>query len=63
MTIAVVDNLTTNIIERLEKDIKEKYLKYRCYNNKNNMLVILNETQFNDIAKYFFELGIKAQKL
>ena len=46
----------------LEKEIKEEYLKCRWYGGKNNMFVILNEPQFNKIAKYFFELGLKAQK-
>ena len=50
----------------LEKEIKEEYLKRRCYIGKGNMLVILNEPQFNEVAKHFFELGMmvnnKAQK-
>jgi len=46
----------------LEKEIKEEYLKRRCYYGKDNILVILNEPQFNNIAKHFFELGLKAQK-
>jgi hypothetical protein len=47
----------------LDKNIKEEYLKRRCYYGKDNMLVILNEPQFNAIAKHFFELGMKmAQK-
>lgn len=46
----------------LEKIIKEEYLKRRCYGGKDNMLVILNEPQFNDVTKHFFELGLKAQK-
>jgi len=50
----------------LEKEIKEEYLKRRCYGGRDNMLVILNEPQFNKIAKHFFELGMqvsnKAQK-
>lgn len=46
----------------LEKEIKEEYLKYRRYDDKNNMLVILNELQFNKIAKYFFKLGFNAGK-
>ena len=46
----------------LEKEIKEEYLKRRCYVGKNNMLAILNEPQFNEVAKHFYELGIKAQK-
>ena len=43
----------------LEKEIKEEYLKRRYYGGRNNMLVILNELQFNKIAKHFFELGLK----
>ena len=43
----------------LENIIKEEYLKRRCYGGKENMLVILNEPQFNNIAKHFFELGIQ----
>jgi hypothetical protein len=50
----------------LEKEIKEEYLKRRCCGGRDNMLVILNEPQFNKIAKHFFELGMavsnKAQK-
>lgn len=51
----------------LEEEIKEEYLKRRCYGGRDNMLVILNEPEFNTIAKHFFELGIqvsnKAQKV
>ena len=43
----------------LEKEIKEEYLKRRCYNDRDNMLVILNEQQFSEIAKHFFELGMR----
>lgn len=43
----------------LNKEIKEEYLKRRYYGGRNNMLVILNELQFNKIAKHFFELGLK----
>lgn len=50
----------------LEEEIKEEYLKRRCYGGRDNMLVILNEPEFNTIAKHFFELGMqvsnKAQK-
>lgn len=46
----------------LDKIIKEEYLKQRCYRGKDNMLVILNEPDFNKIAKHFFELGLKVQK-
>ena len=46
----------------LEKEIKEEYLKRRYYGGRDNMLVILNEPQFHEIAKHFFELGLKAQK-
>jgi len=46
----------------LDREIKEEYLKRRCYGGRDNMLVILNEPQFNKIAKHFFELGLKAQK-
>lgn len=46
----------------LEKEIKEEYLKRRCYGGRDNMLVILNEPQFNNIAKHFFELGLKTKK-
>jgi hypothetical protein len=44
----------------LDKEIKEEYLKHRRYGVRDNMLVILNESQFNKIAKHFFELGLKA---
>lgn len=51
----------------LEEEIKEEYLKRRCYGGRDNMLVILNEPEFNTIAKHFFELGMqvsnKAQKV
>lgn len=43
----------------IEKEIKEEYLKQRCYGGRDNMLVILNELNFNRIAKHFFELGLK----
>lgn len=50
----------------LEEEIKEEYLKRRCYGGRDNMLVILNEPEFNTVAKHFFELGMqvsnKAQK-
>ena len=47
----------------LEKEIKEEYLKRRHYAGKVNLLVLLNASQFNDIAKHFLELGVKiAQK-
>ena len=50
----------------LEEEIKEEYLERRWYSGKNNMFVILNEPQFNEVAKHFFELGLsvsnKAQK-
>lgn len=45
----------------LEKEIKEEYLKRRRYGGRDNMLVILNELQFNNIAKYFYELGINSK--
>lgn len=44
----------------LEEEIKEEYLKRRCYGGRDNMLVILNEPEFNTIAKHFFELGLSA---
>jgi hypothetical protein len=43
----------------LEKEIKKEYLERRCYGGKNNMFVILNEPQFNEITKHFFELGLR----
>ncbi len=45
----------------LEKEIKEEYLKHRCYGGRDNMLVILNEPQFNKITKHFIELGLSSQ--
>jgi hypothetical protein len=56
-----IDTLEVKEVD-LDKNIKEEYLKRRCYYGKDNMLVILNEPQFNAIAKHFFELGLKAQK-
>lgn len=56
-----INNLEEEVVD-LENIIKEEYLKRRCYKGKENMLVILNEPQFNNIAKHFFELGIKARK-
>lgn len=44
----------------LENEIKEEYLSRRCYGGRDNMLVILNELEFNKIAKHFFELGMCA---
>ena len=46
----------------LDKEIKKEYIERRCYGGRDNMLVILNEPQFNEIAKHFFELGLKVQK-
>lgn len=47
----------------IDKEIKEEYNKRRQYSGgRDNMLVILNEPQFNEIAKHFFELGFKSQK-
>lgn len=46
----------------LEEEIKKIYLKHRQYGGNKNILVILNELQFNDIAKHFFELGLKAKE-
>ena len=43
-----------------DKEIKEEYLKRRCYSGRDNMFVILNEPQFNKIAKHFFELGLRS---
>lgn len=57
----IIENLEEKEVD-LEKEIKEEYLERRHYGGKFNMLVILNESQFNDIAKHFFELGLKAQK-
>ena len=44
----------------LDEEIKEEYLKRRCYGGRDNMLVILSESQFNKIAKHFFELGLRS---
>ena len=55
-----LDSLEVKDVD-IEKEIKEEYLKSRHYGGKFNMLVILNESQFNDIAKHFFELGLKEQ--
>lgn len=46
----------------LEKETKKIYLKHRQYGGNKNILVILNELQFNDIAKHFYELGLNAWK-
>ena len=63
--LSFIDTLEVKDVD-LEKEIKEEYLKRRCYGGRDNMLVILNEPQFNKIAKHFFELGMqvsnKAQK-
>ena len=52
-------------LEVKEVDLEEKkkkiYLMHRQYGGNKNILVILNELQFNDIAKHFFELGLKAK--
>lgn len=45
----------------LEKEIKEAYLKYRCYGGRDNMLVVLNEQQFSKLAKHFFERGLNCK--
>ena len=57
----IIDTLEVKEVD-IDKEIEEEYLKRRCYGGKNNMLVILNEPQFNKIAKHFFELGLNAQK-
>jgi len=57
----IIDTLEVKEVY-LDKEIKEEYLKHRRYGGRDNMLVILNEPQFNNIAKHFFELGLKAQK-
>ena len=55
--LSIVDTLEVKEVD-LEKEIKEEYLKHRCYGGRDNMLVILNESQFNIIFKHFFELGL-----
>jgi len=59
----IVDFLNTLEVKEvdLEKEIKEEYLKRRCYGGRDNMFVVLNEPQFNNIAVHFFELGLKAK--
>ena len=59
--LSFINTLETKEVD-LEKEVKEEYLNRRCYVGKDNMLVILNEPQFNDIAKHFFELGLNAQR-
>ena len=59
--LSYIDTLEVKEVD-LEKEIREEYLKRRYYGGRDNMLVILNEPQFNMIAKHFFELGLKAQK-
>ena len=50
--------LTWKVLQPQKNEIKEEYLNRRWYGGKNNMFVILNEPQFNKIAKHFFELGL-----
>jgi hypothetical protein len=57
----IIDTLEVKEVD-LEKEIKEEYLKRRCYGGKDNILVVLNEPQFNKIAKHFFELGVQQSK-
>ncbi len=59
--ISSLDTLEVKEVD-LDKEIKKEYLERRCYGGRDNMLVILNEPQFNEIAKHFFELGLKVQK-
>ena len=59
--LSTIDTIEVKEVD-LEKEIKEEYLKRRCYGGKDNMIVILSEPKFNTIAKHFFELGLKAQK-
>ena len=59
--LSCLDTLEVKEVD-FEKEIKEEYLKHRCYGGRDNMLVILNEPQFNKIAKHFFELGLKTKK-
>lgn len=59
--LSFLDTLEVKEVD-LEKEIKEEYLKRRRYGGRDNMLVILNELQFNDIARHFFELGLNARK-
>lgn len=54
-----LDSLEAKEVD-LEKEIKTAYKNNLRYLDKYNMLVVLNELQFTDIAKYFFELGLKA---
>ena len=56
-----IDTIETKEVD-LEEEIKRMYLKYRQYGGNKNILVILNELQFNDIAKHFYELGLKAKE-
>lgn len=55
----IINSLEVKDVD-LEEEIKEEYLKRRCYGGRDNMLVILNEPEFNTIAKHFFELGLSA---
>ena len=55
--LSFIDTLKAKEVD-LDKEIKEEYLKHRRYGVRDNMLVILNESQFNKIAKHFFELGM-----
>lgn len=57
--LSFLDTLEVEEVD-LEKEIKEEYLKYRRYGGRDNMLVILNEPQFDKIAKHFIEFGLKA---
>ena len=59
--ISSLDTLEVKEVD-LDKEIKKEYLERRCYGGRDNMLVILNEPQFNEIAKHFYELGLKVQK-
>ena len=45
----------------LDEEIKRMYLKHRQYGGNKNILVVLNGLQFSDIAKHFFELGLKSK--
>ena len=59
--LSFLDTLEVKEVD-LEKEIKKIYLKHRQYGGNKNILVVLNELQFNDIAKHFYEIGLKTQK-
>lgn len=60
--LSFLDTLEVKEADLVKEIINEEYLKLRRYGVRDNMLVVLNQLQFEDIANFFFRLGLKVQK-